>query len=675
MTDTVQTEAISGVEIFVPLNKLKKSPRNVRKVPHAEVDIEALAASIHAKRMFQNLVVEPELADGEPTGFYFVTAGEGRRLAQVLRAKRKQIKKTEPIRCMLDTDNDPAEISLDENVTRASMHPADQFEAFHDLAERKGWGAEEIGARFGVTAPVVRQRLRLGAVSPKLLQVYRDGGLNLDQMMAFAVSEDHARQEQVFEALSFNKEPRLIRRDMTEGKVPATDRRAVFVGPEAYEQAGGVILRDLFTEDRGGYFEDAGLLDRLTLEKLSAIAAEIEVEGWKWVEAHVDYPHAHGLRRYYPETVALSDEDESRLEAASVEYDQLAEGYGSEDDLPEAVAETLAALEAEIEDLSVRRSAYDPDVVARGGVYVVLTPNGEARVERGFVRPEDEPADEPEVGYEAQGADEAVEQGGADAELEGGVEGAEAEDADDGKPIPDSLIRNLTAHRTLGLRLALGERPDMAMVALTHALVAQLFYHSDATCLEIRVNSEALGGHAEGIADTRAAEAMADRHDVWAEQLPRDVTDLWAFMVALDGDSRSSLLAHCVSLGVNAVKLPWERKTRPLAAAEVLASAVNLDMTTYWTATARSYFARVTKAQIAEAVAEAVSPEAAERIKPMKKPDMAGAAEQLLAATGWLPTVLRTAQHVEPEAEAAGLIDPRSEGEAEAEADHNMAAE
>jgi ParB family transcriptional regulator, chromosome partitioning protein len=75
-----------------------------------------------AKGILQNLVVEPELdGDGLATGFYFVTIGEGRRLAQLLRVKRKEIKKTEPIRCIVDTANDPHEINLDENVTRENM--------------------------------------------------------------------------------------------------------------------------------------------------------------------------------------------------------------------------------------------------------------------------------------------------------------------------------------------------------------------------------------------------------------------------------------------------------------------------------------------------------------------------------------------------------------------------
>ena len=146
---SVEPVVESGTEIFIPLNKLKKSPKNARKTPHTEAAIDAYAASIAAKGILQNLVVEPEFdAEGAATGFYFVTIGEGRRLAQLLRVKRKEIKKTEPIRCIVDKTNDPYEISLDENVTRENMHPADQFEAFKKLAEERGFGAEEIDARF-----------------------------------------------------------------------------------------------------------------------------------------------------------------------------------------------------------------------------------------------------------------------------------------------------------------------------------------------------------------------------------------------------------------------------------------------------------------------------------------------------------------------------------------------
>jgi ParB family chromosome partitioning protein len=668
MTDTYETTttaseapaAENGSVLFVPLNKLKKSPRNARKTPHSEAHIEALAASIAAKGMLQNLVVEPATnADGEATGSYFVTIGEGRRLAQMLRVKRKQIRKTEGVRCVLDTVNDAAEISLDENVTREAMHPADQFERFRELADNRGWGAEEIAARFGVTAHVVRQRLRLGAVSPKLMQVYRDGGLSLDQLMAFAIVDDPARQEQVFDNLSYNREPWTIRRDLTKMAVAANDRRAIFVGSDVYAEAGGTIIRDLFTEDRGGYFADTALLDRLVIEKLEGVAAEVQVaEGWKWTAAHIDFPHAHGLNRTYPHPMELSEDDVAAYDAAQQELEALsAEWQDADVDLPDEVDRQFAALEAKIERIDALRHAYDADEIVRGGVFIILSHDGEARIERGFIRAEDEVSETEDCpdgedgsvvdGVRVNGDGEIIE--GGDRDEDGNpVSALETEDddaGDAGKPLSDLLVRDLTSHRTLGLRLALGEQPDMALIAVTHALAVQTFYRGvDAACLEIRPTSSALASHADGIEDTAAGKALADRHTGWAEDMPRDVADLWGFVAGLDHASVMALFAQCASLTVNAVKQPWERKPHAHAAAEKLATAVALDMTAHWTPTVRTYLGRVTKAHILAAVREAVSAEAAEQIAGLKKTDMADAAEQLMAGTGWLPAALRAAQ-------------------------------
>ena len=654
----------SGTEIFIPLNKLKKSPNNARKTPHSEASIEAYAASIAAKGILQNLVVEPELdGDGLATGFYFVTIGEGRRLAQLLRVKRKEIKKTEPIRCIVDTANDPHEISLDENVTRENMHPADQFEAFKKLAEERGYGAEEIAARFGVTPHVVRQRLRLGAVSPKLMEIYRNGDLALDQLMAFAITEDHARQEAAYERLSYNRDASTIRRMLTETHVAATDRRAIFVGAEKYTEVGGTILRDLFTEDRGGYFEDVALLDMLVMAKLGREAnAVMEAEGWKWAQVFLDYPHSHGLRRIYPQAVELSAEDQAALDHVKGEFNTLTEQYESAEELPDEVDARFGELEAEIERLEAKRVAYDPADIARCGAFVILNHDGTVRIERGFIKAEDEKP-EPEthpVSGEGEGGHPGNEDGANVSNGEAGNESSdgEDEDADGHKPLSDILIRDLTAHRTLGLRLALSEQPDVAIVAVTHALAAQIFYRgADAHVLDIRPVSAVLASHADGIEDTKAGKAWADHHARWAAQMPRDAADLWAFVVELDHDSRMALFAHCVALTVNAVKLPMERKPRAMATADRLAEAVSLDMTAHWAPTARTYFGRVTKTHILAAVREAVSIEAADRMADMKKQEMAEAAEQLLAATGWLPALMRTpraAQETteEPQADA-----------------------
>lgn len=274
------------------------------------------------------------------------------------------------------------------------------------------------------------------------------------------------------------------------------------------------------------------------------------------------------------------------------------------------------------------------------------------------------------------GDGEILDSDGEDGEGDGLPEPEPEEDAGDaGKPLSDALIRDLTAHRTLGLRLALGEQPDMALIAVVHTLAAQTYYRGGSTahCLEISPTSNYLAAHADGIEDTAAAKMLNDRHAGWAADMPRDVADLWRFVAGLDHASLMALLAHCASLTVNAVKLPWESsKCRAHETADKLATAVRLDMAAHWTPTVRNYFGRVTKAHIVAVVREALGDEAAAQIADKKKTEMTEAAEQLLTGTGWLPPVLRTARPAwfDQQAETVALDTAKPAPTQEAHDDH-----
>jgi ParB family chromosome partitioning protein len=616
----------SGDILFVPLNRLKKSPKNVRKTPHTKAEIEALAASISANGLLQNLIIEPEHdRGGRATGYYLVTAGEGRRLAQLLRAKRKEIAKTEAVRCVVDTEHSAEEVSLAENTIRSDMHPADQYEAFAKLHDEQGLAAEDIAARLGVTAAVVRQRLKLAAVSPTLIQIYRDGGMSLEQLTAFTVTDDHAKQEQVWTELPpFNRTRHAIVNALRQGEVSTDDRRAVFVGIAAYEAAGGKLARDLFDEEGGGYLTDAELLNRLVRAKLQTLAQQVLAEGWKWVtvEPEFDYQLTAAMRRLRPVIAELTEEQQAKVDALEAEYDALFDEGSAAQDFEEPSGETatrLQAIEAEIIAIT-GGERYRPEDVAIAGAFVTLGHDGEARIERGFVRKEDDP--HPENSGDGEG-------------------GAESGEADNPGPAPlsDKLIAELTAHRTAALRNELAQHPETALIALTHTLAAETFYGSgeSVSCLQISPRSAPLSGHAPGIDETPVMRAIAERHDGWRERLPEDPAQLWSFVAALDSAERLKLLAHCASLTVNAVQTPG---TAP--AADSLADALALDMTAYWQPTAAGYFSRISKERILEAVREGVSEQAAREIASLKKAPMAEAAERLLAGKGWLPSVLRS---------------------------------
>jgi len=135
---------------------------------------------------------------------------------------------------------------------------------------------------------------------------------------------------------------------------------------------------------------------------------------------------------------------------------------------------------------------------------------------------------------------------------------AVALDEDEGlKPIPDRSMTELTAHRTLALRHALGERPDIALIAALHALCLRVFYHyARASCLELDLRSAGFNAKAPGLADSALAVAFDARHAAWKDALPKEPTDLWDALVAFETTHAQALFAHCGSLPVNWETLP-----------------------------------------------------------------------------------------------------------------------
>src|SRR4051812_27771471 len=331
---------------------------------------------------------------------YEIPAGGRRFRALELLVKQKRLIKTAPIPCVIRTDGIAEEDSLAENVQRAPLHPLDQFRAFLALRE-KGQSEEGIAAAFFVSVAVVKQRLKLASVSPKLLDAYAEDAMTLDQLMAFTVSGDRARQEQVWERVqssSYTREPFTIRRMLTEGAVRASDKRARFIG-EAYEAEGGAVLRDLFQGDDGGWLQDVALVERLVAERLEREAETVRAEGWKWIEVAPDFPYGHnfGLRHLRGEMTPLSAEQEAERDGLQAEYDRLEQEHENVEELPEEVDQQLGELETLLAAFDDRPVSFDPAEVTRDGAFVSIGADGTLRVERGYVRPEDELPIEPEA--------------------------------------------------------------------------------------------------------------------------------------------------------------------------------------------------------------------------------------------------------------------------------------
>ena len=608
---------------FIPLNKLKKSPDNVRQMLHSSAHIEALADNIAAHGQIQNLVVKTEVdAKGKATGHYLVTAGEGRRLAQLLRVKRKQIKDDEPIHCVIDDTHHAQAISLAENELREHMHPADQFAGFKQLVDG-GQSIEEVAAHFGVTPLVVQRRLKLANVAPEFLGLYRENKVSLDHLMALALTDDHAKQKSVWESLpKYDRQPHTIRHVLTETELPLSDAAVKFVGAKAYEKAGGLIRRDLFAERADeGFVLDPDLLRRLVAEKLEKQAGKLKAEGFAWVEIvpQLDYSALSAYRRVQMMSREPNDKEQAALNVLlrqQAELEKKAEAAEGDEDRLAELDEQIEAVEAQIEEAREKLVVPDAAQQVLAGAIVSINHDGSVRIERGVLKPED-------AKRFAQESKEAQESSAPKAPR---VHSA-------------LLLRRLTAYRTMALQVAVAERPDIALVALTHRMLLRAFFKSGvsaASVVQVDTKETVLDQYAPDLTACKAHGVLAERAETLRAVLPDDPTMLFAWLLQQPLPEVMCLCAYCVALSLNGVSA---EESSPMT--DALAAAAGLDMREWWAPTAQNYLGSISRAQILEAVREAVSPEAAAALTGLKKSPLAEAAEKRLEGTGWLPSPLR----------------------------------
>lgn len=611
---------------IIALNELVLSPKNVRKT--GGKDVGALAASILAKGLIQNLNVEAQTdAKGKLTGRFEVVAGGRRLKALQSLLKAKKIGADYPVECKVCDKGQALEVSTAENMMREDMHPADQFQAFQDLVN-EGRSIDEVASRFGCSSQLVRQRLKIANVAPALVEAFREGNVELEQMMALAITNDHERQCRVWnDCETWQRRPDALRRLLTQGEIEGTDSVARFIGIEAYEKAGGVVRKDLFNEGaKGTYFADAGLVERLALEKLAKAATEIEAEGWKWVETHTQVNHSalHEFGRGKPTSRKPTDDEnakenelEETLEALRLKMEN--EGISEED--YEQADEQADAIQAQLRELRKERLHYSAKVKKAAGVIVSIDHDGTLRIERGLIRSDDQ--------KEAKKAAK---------EAEAANNGTAPKDA----KISDSLCHALTAHKTLAMQALMLDRPDVALVATVHNLLATTLL--DVAWLnsgiEIKASPERVnitGGDSEAF-ESKAGLLCAERVAKVKAELPEAIEDLWDWLFEQDQKKLLELLAVAVSVTVNAVQLRDNDKTLGVS---VLEHHLGLNMADWWEPTGKNYLARVSKEQIVEAVNECGMDGQAADLMKLRKGDAVARAGELLGGKGWLPKLLR----------------------------------
>lgn len=569
---------------LIPLSKLNHSPHNVRTtVP----DVSDLVGSIRAHGLLKNLVVVPASKGG---GFQVVAGGRRLRALQQLLAAGElpadqHLDEAVPCR-VLPADANLEEISLAENVGHQPMHPADEFVAFAELQSRDGLSNEEIGARFGKSARYVEQRLRLGNISPAIMKLYREDKIQLSQVMALALTEDHDLQEKVWKGArsDWSRNPDRLREEITSKELSVQDDPiAAYLGVKDYEKGGGQARRDLFGDEKDAWLPDSKLARKLANEKLHKEVKKIEGEGWLWVDTRLEF-------------------DSAEQGKFTVYGDRYMYQSNSRSDWP-AVAKKYA------------------------GAMITIGYNGKVEIYRGLLKPADAKRLKDEAKATKRGKDAAP----------------AAKPAKKPGELSFAQVQRLQGDRTAVLRAELATKPRIAFAALAadlaNDILVDLRYASAGTRV-INITQDRNAVPNTNIRSAlevhpRTAEMDKLEHE-WEERLKPAKGDLFAWLLQQPESVTHELLAYCIATALVAGENFNKEKDRGLA----FAVTAGVDMADHWKIT-EEWLSNQPKDIAVAAVAEALGKKAAEPLEKLKKSDAVARAADMLKDTGWIPKPLR----------------------------------
>ena len=259
--------------MHIPLSELSIAKTNVRHGVK-KADYEDLIPSIRQRGILQPLLVRK---NGKG---YEIVAGRRRYLA--VQSLEKEGLEIEAIPCAIMAKGDDAaavEASLIENIQRLPMDDMDQFEAFQRLL-KEGRTIEEIANTFGVTEIMVKRRLAIANLSPKIRMAYRAEEIDGETLRALTLA---SKQQQKDWLLLFEdpeqhapKGANLKRWLLGGTQIPTTN--AIF-DIATYK---GEIVSDLFGEE--SYFANPDTFWQLQLEAIAKLKASFEGNGWTRVE-------------------------------------------------------------------------------------------------------------------------------------------------------------------------------------------------------------------------------------------------------------------------------------------------------------------------------------------------------------------------------------------------------
>lgn len=624
----VQLLADTPVQIF-PYSRLSHTDLNTRIIPHTDREVEEMADSIQAMGILQNLI-GAELPDGT----IGIVGGEGRRRGTGILVMRGVLDADTPF---VPVKVLPVEMavaaSMIENGRRKNMHPAEQIIGFRTL-QQEGKTASQIGALMGYHPRHVQRCLKLANLAPSLLDALARDEISLEQCEVLTLADTHERQEQVWkEAVEKWRDPAVqtLRKMVTDDKMAISHPMFEYVGEEAYTAAGGTLAADLFS-DKESTFADAALVKSLLAGKLTVLAARVKQEqGWDWAEYRMTELSFCGedgeLYRFAMPKAVLTEEEQKRVSELEEQRDAT-ETCDDEYELQQQIDDIYC--EAEYREAT-------PEFRAAHGIWVSWDGNN-FRVQPGIRKLTDEDRAEEEQARQ---------------EREKNVIRYTTPDIP-ADAYPATLVKAMSAERTLAVQAELAGRPDVSVALLTWTLCLALFdrthgKRSQPLKASVSSNQYHLASLAPSGEEGKALTALNAQKKALQATLPENWHLDFTWLLSWSAEQVNTLLGFCAAHGINGIQERMYNHTQK-SELDGLEAALDFDLRKWWQPDAESYFGKLTISQIGKAYEEAgLSARAGEVVK-LKRRDAAKAAEQDLNAQGWLPDwMVRTAPAAEAE--------------------------
>jgi ParB family chromosome partitioning protein len=275
-----------------------------------------------------------------------------------------------------------------------------------------------------------------------------------------------------------------------------------------------------------------------------------------------------------------------------------------------------------------------PEQMTRTGALLRIDHAGRVTVHRGLIRPEDRKAG---AGQGAGGSGSSSRSGEGEAGSKVGTE-----DARKRPEFSETLVRNLTAHRTAAIQAALVQNPQVALVTLVHRMAETVFGQYGRGNDVVKVHVRPTGDHslaqvATGYEDSPAGAILGQAETEWGDRLPGNPEAMFDWLLGQDRETLLDLLAYCTARSIDAVA----GRERSRDQSDAIVKALGIDMADWWLPTPTTYLSSVSKAKALEAVKEATGVDATHTVAKMKKAELTAYCARQLEGTRWLPSPLR----------------------------------